>query len=83
MVCGYCDFLNPPYMASRQLPIAWIATTGTSFSPLMCQAWQIYEVTIAHRVEVEVGADGPASASLSQATAAAPPVGATGTYLVA
>jgi KUP system potassium uptake protein len=33
-------------------------------------------VTSAHRVEVEVGADGPASAPLSGAVAAAPPAGA-------
>jgi hypothetical protein len=33
-------------------------------------------VTIAHRVEVEVGADGPASAPHSGATAAEPPAGA-------
>jgi hypothetical protein len=33
-------------------------------------------VTSAHRVEVEVGADGHASASLSGAAAAAPPAGA-------
>jgi hypothetical protein len=32
--------------------------------------------TIAHRVEVEVGADGPASAPHSGAAAAAPPAGA-------
>jgi hypothetical protein len=33
-------------------------------------------VTNAHRVEVEVGADGPASATPSGAAAAAPPAGA-------
>jgi hypothetical protein len=33
-------------------------------------------VTTAHRVEVEVGADGPASAPLSGVAAAAPPAGA-------
>jgi hypothetical protein len=69
-------FQNPPYMASRHLLILRIAAVGTSFSPLLCQAWHGYGVTIAHRVEVEVGADGPASAPLSGAAAAAPPAGA-------
>jgi hypothetical protein len=32
-VYGYYDFQNPPYMASRQMLIAWIATAGTSLSP--------------------------------------------------
>jgi hypothetical protein len=39
-----------------------IAAAGTSFSSLPCQVWQGYRVTIAHRVEVEVGADGLVSA---------------------
>jgi hypothetical protein len=69
-------FLNPPYMASRQLLIPRIAAAGTSLSPLPCQALHGYMVTSAHRVEVEVGADGPASAFLSGAAAAAPPAGA-------
>jgi hypothetical protein len=69
-------FQNPPYRASRQLMIPRIAAVGTSFSPLPCQAWHGYMVTSAHRVEVEVGADGPASALLSGAAAAAPPAGA-------
>jgi hypothetical protein len=69
-------FQNPPYRASRQLMIPRIAAVGTSFSPLPCQAWHGYRVTSAHRVEVEVGADGPASAPLSEAAAAAPPAGA-------
>jgi hypothetical protein len=69
-------FQNLPYMASRQLLIPRIATVGTSFSPLPCQAWHGYGVTNAHRVEVEVGADGPASAPPSGAAAAAPPAGA-------
>jgi hypothetical protein len=64
-------------MASRQLLIPRIAAVGTSFSPLPCQAWHGYGVTTAHRVEVEVGADGLASAPLSGAAAAAPPAGAT------
>jgi hypothetical protein len=68
-------------MASRQLLIPRIAAVGTSFSPLPCQAWHGYGVTIAHRVELEVGADGPASAPLSGAAAAAPPAGAKPTYL--
>jgi hypothetical protein len=41
-------------------------------SPLPCQAWHGYGVTSAHRVEVEVGADGPASVPPSGAAAAAP-----------
>jgi hypothetical protein len=71
-------FQNPPYMASRQLLISRIATVGTCFSPLPCQAWHGYGVTSAHRVEVEVAADGHASAPASGAAAAAPP---SGTYL--
>jgi hypothetical protein len=69
-------FQNPPYRASRQLLIPRIVAVGTSFSPLPCQAWHGYGVTSAQRVEVEVGADGPASALLSGAAAAAPPAGA-------
>jgi hypothetical protein len=49
-------------MASRQLLIPRIAAIGTLFSPLPCQALHGYGITIAHRVEVEVGADGRASA---------------------
>jgi hypothetical protein len=56
------------------------SVVGTSFSPLPCQAWHGYGVTSAHNVEVEVGADGPASAPPSGAAAAAPPAGA-GRYL--
>jgi hypothetical protein len=70
-------FQNPPYMASGQLMITRIAATGASFSPLLCEAWHGYRVTSTHRVEVEVGADGPASAPPSGAPAAAPPAGAT------
>jgi hypothetical protein len=68
-------FQNPPYRASRQLLIRWIAAVGTSFSPLPCQAWHGYMATSAHSVEVEVGADGPASTPLSGAAAAAPLAG--------
>jgi hypothetical protein len=75
-VYGYYVFPNPPYRASRQLLIPRIAAVGIAFSPLPCQAWHGYGVASAHRVEVEVGADGPASASLSGAAAAAPPAGA-------
>jgi hypothetical protein len=63
-------------MASRQLLIPRIAAAGTSFSPPQCQGWHGYSVTNAHRVEVEVGADGLTSAPLSGAAAAAPPAGA-------
>jgi hypothetical protein len=69
-------FQNPPYMTSRHLLTQRILTVGTSFSPLPCQAWHGYGVTSAHRVEVEVGADEPASAPPSWAAAAAPPAGA-------
>jgi hypothetical protein len=62
-------FQNSPYRASRQLPIPRIAAVGTSFSPLPCQAWHGYRVSNAHRVEVEVGADGSASAPLSGSAA--------------
>jgi hypothetical protein len=51
-------FQTPPYKASRQLLIPRIAAAGTSISPLLCQAWRGYNVTSAHRVEVEVGAGG-------------------------
>jgi hypothetical protein len=74
-------FQNPPYMAARQLLIPWIAAVGTSFSPLPCQAWHGHGVTSAHRVEVEIGADGPASAPPSGAAAAAPPAGAEGLHM--
>jgi hypothetical protein len=73
-------FQNPPYMASRQ-PIQLIpriAAVGTSFNPLPCQAWHGYGVNSAYSVKVEVGADGPASAPLSGAAAAAPPAVAGG-----
>jgi hypothetical protein len=73
-------FQNPPYRASGQLLIPRIAAVGTSFSPLPCHAWHGYMVTSAHRVEVEVCADGPASAPLSGAAAAAPPAGAQDMY---
>jgi hypothetical protein len=75
-VYGYSDFQIPPYMASRPLLIPRIEAVGTSFSPLPCQARHGYMVTSAHRVEVEVGADGHASAPPSGAAAAAPPAGA-------
>jgi hypothetical protein len=71
-------FPNPPYMASRQLLISRIAAVGTSFSPLPCPLPCPYGVTSAHRVEVEVGADGPASSPPSGAATAAPPTGAGG-----
>jgi hypothetical protein len=76
LVYGYFDFQNPSYKASRQLMITRIAAAGTSFSPLPCQARHGYMVTNAHRVEVEVVADGHASAPPSGAAAAAPPEGA-------
>jgi hypothetical protein len=69
-------FQNPPYMASRHLLIPRIATVGTSSNPLPCQAWHGYGVTRARRVEVDVGADGHASAPPSGSAAAAPPAGA-------
>jgi hypothetical protein len=69
-------FQSPPYMASRQLMIPRIAIVVISLSPLPCQAYHGYGVTGAHRVEVEVGAYGLASAPPSGAAAAAPPAGA-------
>jgi hypothetical protein len=68
-------------MASRELLIPRIAALGTSFGPLTCQAWHGYGVTSAHRVKVEVGTDGPASAPPSGAAAAAPPAGARRRYV--
>jgi hypothetical protein len=70
---GYFAFQNPPYRASRQLLITRIVATGTSFSPLPCQAWQGHMVISAHRVKMEVGADGPASALPSAAAACGRP----------
>jgi hypothetical protein len=55
-------FQNPPCMASRQLLITRISVVDTSFSPLSCQARHDHMVTNAHRVEIEVGADGPSGA---------------------
>jgi hypothetical protein len=69
-------FQNPPYTDSRQLVILRIAAAGTSFSPIPCQAWHGYRVTSAHRVKVEIGADGSACATLSGAAATSPPAGA-------
>jgi hypothetical protein len=63
-------FQNPPYRASRQLLIPRIAA---AVQPPTVPG---YGVTSAHRVEVEVGADGHASAPLSGAAAGAPPAGA-------
>jgi hypothetical protein len=63
-VYGYYDFPKPSVPGF--LP----------FSPLPCKAWHGYMVTSAHRVEVEVGADGPARAPLSGAAAAVPSAGA-------
>jgi hypothetical protein len=77
LVYGYFDFQSSMYMAFRHMMIPRIVAAGTSFSPLPCQAWHGYMVTIAHRVEVEVGADGHASAPPYGATAVAPPAGAT------
>jgi hypothetical protein len=75
-VYGCYDFQNPPYMASRYMLNARIAAAGTSFTPLPCHAWHGYGVTSAYRVEVEVGADGHASATPSGTSAAPPPAGA-------
>jgi hypothetical protein len=69
-------FPKPPYTASRQLLIARIAAAGTSSSPIPYHAWHGYKATTVYRVEVEVGADGPASAPPSGAAAEAPPASA-------
>jgi hypothetical protein len=74
-------FQNPPYMAPRQPLIPQITALGTSFIPLPCHAWHGYGVTGTHRVEVEVGADRPASAPSSGAAAASPPAGAVHSHL--
>jgi hypothetical protein len=73
--CGYYDFQNPPYIASRQLVITQIATAGSSFSTPPCQVWHDYMVISAHRVKVDVGADMLAREPPSTAAAAAPPAG--------
>jgi hypothetical protein len=49
-----------------------IASGSTSFSPLPCEAGHGYKVTSTHRVEVEAGADGLASAPLSGAAGGRP-----------
>jgi hypothetical protein len=67
MEYGYYDFQNPPYMASRQMLITRIVGAGNVFSFLPCEAWHGYMVTNAHRVEVEVGADGHTAALPSEA----------------
>jgi hypothetical protein len=59
-----------------QLLIPRIAAAGTFSNPLPCQAWHGYIINDAHRVEVEVDADGHPSAPPSGAAAAAPPAGA-------
>jgi hypothetical protein len=73
---GYYVFPNPSVPGFPTAADPAIEAVGNSFSPLPCQAWHGYGVTITHRVEVEVGADGPASAPLSGVAAAAPPAGA-------
>jgi hypothetical protein len=73
LVYGYYDFPNPSvyhdFPKPRLLLIPRIANVGTSFSPLPSQAWHGYMVTNAHRVVVEVGTDGVASAPPSGAAA--------------
>jgi hypothetical protein len=73
---GFFEFQIPPDLASRQLLITRIAARGTSFSSEPCHGWHGYRVTSAHCVEVEVGADGRASAPPSGVAPAAPPAGA-------
>jgi hypothetical protein len=63
-------------MASLQLLVMRIAGDATSFSPLPYHVWPGYRISIAHRVEVEVGAHGHVSAPPSGAAAAVPPAGA-------
>jgi hypothetical protein len=63
-------------MASRQLLIPRIVAAGTLLSPLPYHTCHGYMITSAHRVEVEVFADGPASAPHSGAATTAPPAGA-------
>jgi hypothetical protein len=90
MLCARCRMLAitssatsrsaPPVLAlaSTCAPhwVCGITYNSTSFSPLPCQAWHGYGVTSAHRVEGEVGADGPTTAPPSGAAAAPPPAGA-------
>jgi hypothetical protein len=82
-VYGYYVFPKPSVPGFPTAADPADRAVGTSFSPLPCQAWHGYMVTSAHRVEVEVGANGPASALLSGAAAAAPPAGACGDLLEA
>jgi hypothetical protein len=63
-------------MASRQQLIPRIVAAGTLFSHLPYHTCHGYMDTGAHRVEVEVFADGPASAPHSGAAATAPLAGA-------
>jgi hypothetical protein len=76
LVYGYYIFPKPSVHGFPTVVDPAIATVGTSFNPLPCQALHGYGVTSAHRVKVEVGANGPANAPPSGAAAAAPPVGA-------
>jgi hypothetical protein len=62
LVYGYYVFPKPSVHGFPTVVGPAIATVGTSFSPLPGQAKDGYGVTCAHRVEVEVGADGPAGA---------------------
>jgi hypothetical protein len=75
-VYGYYAFPKPSVHGFPTAADPAIAAAGTSFSPLPCHARDGYGVTSAHRVEVEVGADGHANAPPSGATAAAPPAAA-------
>jgi hypothetical protein len=69
-------------MASQILLIARIAAAGSSFSPLPCKAWHGYMVTIAHRVEEEVGADGHASPPPCGTATVAPPANVADCYIM-
>jgi hypothetical protein len=68
-------FQNPPYKASRQLDPADHNCRYLVQPPTVPSLARL-RVTNGHRVEVEVGADGPASAPPSGVAAAAPPAGA-------
>jgi hypothetical protein len=72
----YYAFSKPSVQGFPTTADPAIAAVGTSFSHLPCQASHGYGVINAHRVEIEVVADGPASAPPSGAAAAAPPAGA-------
>jgi hypothetical protein len=80
-VNGYHDFPKPSVHGFPEVANPAIVAAGTLLNPLPCQAWHGCEVTSAHRVEIEVGADGHPSEPPSGAAAPLQPAGAEGEIL--